>query len=40
MTVRLNIAKLIKEDEVLSRFDFETVYRVILRLVEIGNISK
>ena len=40
MTVRLNIAKMIKEDEVLSKLDFETVYRAILRLVEIGNASK
>ena len=40
MTVRLNIAKMIKEDEVLSKLDFETVYRTILRLVEIGNVRK
>ena len=36
----MNISKLIKFDEVLSRFDFETVYRVIMRLKELGLLNK
>jgi hypothetical protein len=32
----MNIAKLIHEDGILSVFDFESAYRILLRLKELG----
>lgn len=36
----MNITKLIKNDEVLSRFDFEVTYRIVFRLEELGLLGK
>lgn len=35
----MNLSELIKNDEVLSAFDFETVYVIIVRLKNLGYIS-
>ena len=34
----MNFTELIKEDEVLSRYDFEIVYNILLRLLRLGYI--
>lgn len=36
----MNIADFIRNDVVLSAFDFETVYRVMLRLRNLGYIKE
>lgn len=36
----LNISELIKNDKILSQLDYETVYRVIIRLMELGNMYR
>lgn len=35
----MNISELIKNDKTLSRFKYEEVYSVIIRLFELGYIS-
>ena len=34
----MNFTDLIKNDDVLSQYDFETVYSVILRLLSLGYV--
>lgn len=34
----MDFSKLIKEDEILSRYDFETVYTILMRLLRLGYI--
>ena len=34
----MDFSKLIKEDEILSRYDFETVYSILMRLLRLGYI--
>lgn len=34
----MNFTELIKNDEVLSKYDFKTVYSVIMRLLRLGYI--
>lgn len=36
----LNIKELIINDKILSQLDYETVYRVIIRLMELGNMYR
>lgn len=35
----MNISNLIASDSILSAFDFETVYRILLRLSELGCVE-
>ena len=32
----INISDLIKNDKILSQLDYETAYRVVIRLIELG----
>lgn len=34
----MDFSKLIKEDDVLKKYDFETVYAVMMRLLSLGYI--
>lgn len=34
----MNFTELIKNDNVLSKYDFETVYAIILRLLSLGYV--
>lgn len=36
----LNIKELIKNDKILSNLDFETAYKIIIRLIELGYIPR
>ena len=36
----LNISELIKNDKILSQLDYETAYRVVIRLMELGYIYR
>ena len=36
----MNITELIKNDEILSRYDFETVYVIVLHLKNLGLLKQ
>jgi hypothetical protein len=36
----INISELIKNDKILSQLDYETAYRVVIRLIELGYIPR
>lgn len=34
----MNFAELIKNDDILSKYDFETVYAILMRLLRLGYV--
>ena len=36
----MNISELIKNDNVLNKLDYETAYRIIIRLIELGYMPR